>query len=442
MLKNEKNIDAVFKRGLSDYEVVPEGYVWDSIEKTLGHQRQQKRALLLWISLAAACIVGLIGLSVGLLFRVSEPLKESTMIVMEPALGEKAVDSEQRLVLGETQQALASGQTDVEVNKSNIVSTAAGAREEKQADVKQFAIEGFKTNLPYLASNTEVQIKHDYKINEQLKQEVKKQEYYPLYYPSAPSAREKQKATISIGGVVSPAFSSKVSYGSGPQNYLKSNVAIDESGISSLGGGVQVRVSKGSRWSFESGVLYSQVGQSVESVTKMSAGSAYTQSSPGRAAVYNSLGNVIASENFSEQQVSAGGANLMEEAVMNYDNAKGSLKQTLDYIEVPVMARYSLFKQFPYLSVAGGFSSNFLVDNTAYAIDGSGRDKIGETSDIKPFVISSSVGVGIDIPVTKALRLSFEPRFKYFLNSVSSNDNRSFQPYSFGVYGGLTFVVK
>ena len=92
--------------------------------------------------------------------------------------------------------------------------------------------------------------------------------------------------------------------------------------------------------------------------------------------------------------------------------------------------------------MAGGISSNFLIDNSAYAIDGGSEQKIGETDDIKSFVLSSSLGLGVELPIYKSIHLNVEPRLKYFLNSVSSNADYNFQPYSFGVYGGLTFVIK
>jgi hypothetical protein len=295
-------------------------------------------------------------------------------------------------------------------------------------------------DMALLAVNTQIELKENYQLNTQ--PHVKQEKiYYPIY--STPSkVVTKKKTTVSVGGVVSPAYNSRVSYGGGGQNYLKSSASVDESGINSLGGGLQVRLNTGSRWSFETGVLYSQVGQSVKSSQSFKSQDNLYRRPSLNSALSNSLGSIVVKDNSSEMFFSPAPVHDVQSAVMNSSDAYASVKQTLDYIEVPMMARYSLFENFPYLSVAGGLSSNFLVNNTAYAVEGNSKEVIGETSDIKPFVLSSSVGLGVDVPVSKSLRFSLEPRFKYFLNSVSSNDAKSFQPYSFGIYGGITFVVR
>ncbi|MBS2211142.1 PorT family protein [Carboxylicivirga mesophila] len=440
MLREGKNIDAVFREGLSEHEVVPEGYVWDSLEKSLASQRKQRKVLVIWRSLAAACIAGFIALAIGWLFRVSEPLTSSEVQLVE----NDKIENEMPLQTAGFTEQVVEKKTIVEDAKSEPVSLIeSNLLQPKKVTVavNEKKTVGAAGALDYLSSNSSLQLTENYDIDRQLHNRQEKV-YYPIYAYNSTPVPEKKKATVSVGGLLSPAYNSKVSYGAPARNVLKSGGSINESGINSLGGGLQVRVNTGSRWSFETGVLYSQVGQSVKNAQSTTFANVREGVISPNTATANSLGEIVinkASEDFSRAQVYA---NDIESAVLNYDNSYNSVKQTLDYIEVPLMARYALFNSFPYLSVSGGFSSNFLVNNSAYAVSGSSKEKIGETSDIKSFVISSSLGVGVDVPITKTIRLSLEPRFKYFLNSVSSNELNSFQPYSFGVYGGLTFVVN
>ncbi len=437
MLKGDKDIDAVFRSGLSDYEVAPESYVWEAIETSLANQKQHRRTLIIWRSLAAACIAGLISLGLGVLFRLSEPLVGPTAQTISSQT-EQHRSSDGNIGAEEEEYIVSDGIDTPKVSGSDVQGENAiiSIPAEQVFVPKQNQARGELEEMVLLASVEKLDLQSDFDID--MQPHVKREKvYYPIY--SNNIATVKKKTTISVGGVVSPAYNSKVSYGGG-QNKLKSNVSLDESGINSLGGGVQVRLNKGSRWSLETGVLYSQVGQSVQSSQSYSSLDNGFKMASLNTALSNSLGSISVNKKVNSD-LSSARESYVESAVMSYANVFSSVEQTLDYIEIPMIARYSLFKDFPYISVAGGLSSNFLVDNTAYSVEGGNKEVIGETNDIKPFVLSSSLGLGVDVPITKAIRFSLEPRFKYFLNSVSSNDTKSFQPYSFGVYGGITFVV-
>ncbi len=439
MLKGGKDIDAVFKNGLSDYEVAPEEYVWDSLEKSLASQRKQQRTLLLWRSLAAACIAGFIMLTVGLLYNVSESSVET--VVQLPENNRLQTDVTEAEAPVAKVEPMVAQQKDV---GGAIIADKPIENTEMSTAVAEPALtETSQFEMAYLASNSSPIVQGEYEVDQNLRVKTENV-YFPLYNYNTESSSKKKKTSISVGGVVSPSYNSKVSYGVATKNAINGSANADEKGINSLGGGLQVRVNTGSRWSFETGVMYSQVGQSVNNIQSTRAFSDFqTVRQQSGTVIANSMGDVVVKGTNTEfMSAPAMAASRNEAPVLNYSSGYNSIKQTLDYIEVPVMARYSLFKNFPYLSLAGGFSSNFLVDNSAYAVDGRSKEKIGETSDIKSFVISSSVGLGVDVPITQTIRLNVEPRFKYFLNSVSSNEYTSFQPYTFGVYGGLTFVLK
>jgi hypothetical protein len=134
----------------------------------------------------------------------------------------------------------------------------------------------------------------------------------------------------------------------------------------------------------------------------------------------------------------------LAEPVSTFDQqpATTTLKQLLDYIEIPLTVRYALLNSKTLITLSGGLSTNFLIDNTAYLIENGEHINAGSTEGISPVTYSSSVGLGIELPIGKSFRFSLEPRFKYFLSPVNSNGYSNFHPYSFGVFGGVSFLLN
>jgi len=440
MLKDRKDIDAVFKEGLEGYSISAPDYVWDSIEASLIQKNRMSRSLIFWRATAAACIAVLMIVSIRILFRsseqmVSEPLKMSSI--------ESRVETEK----GQNKNIISKEYSPIENEIPELVENIIVPINESKSIYKtndDLRVDG--GNLQELmVGKTNVNFVKDYEISAKLHSK-KAKVYYPLYASNFNTKKTQQATSISIGGLLSPAYSSKTSSGSNVEKASAYGVQVNESGINSLGGGLQVRIKRGSRWSFETGVLYAQVGQEVynsmpENMAEMHV-FASSLSTSNQMYLSNSMGNIVVN-NAVRSDFSYDNANQLAEnnITANMPYSEG-VKQTLEYIEIPLITRYSLFKEFPYLSLAGGISSNFLVGNNAYAINDDYQQEIGKTENIKSFVISSSIGLGIDVPIGKVLNFSLEPRFKYFLNSVSSDPDYGFQPYSFGIYGGITFVVK
>jgi len=441
MLGKKKDIDAVFKTGLSGYEIAPEPYVWEALESGLAQQKAQRRTLIMWRSLAAACAIILLLVSFGMFFKVSEPtVLEQQRFSMADEPGESASSGliiDDKVVNAKSNQPVSISENDGDKLAEQVI-VQQMPKQEPNAILHEEEV-GQVESVQLLAGKSEIAFNNDFNLAPELK--IKRQNnYYPLFASAyeAPETSQK-KRTLSIGGVVTPAYNSKVS-SSSPAVRSASN-SVTESGISSLGGGIQLRINTKSRWSFETGVLYAQVGQEVAG-NKQSRSydeSLMNAQKSTSIEVVNSMGAVVPNNGRDNSLFYADGPGFIEStSFATVDN----IKQTLDYIEIPMMARYSILNQFPYISISGGISSNFLVNNAAYALTDGSKEKIGETSDIKPFVLSSSIGVGVDVPLSKVIRLSLEPRLKYFINSVSANENYSFHPYSFGVYGGITFVIQ
>ena len=116
----------------------------------------------------------------------------------------------------------------------------------------------------------------------------------------------------------------------------------------------------------------------------------------------------------------------------------GNMSQQFGYLEVPLELNYALVDRKVGLHVIGGFSSLFLVDNAVTLTSGNQTMEMGEANNINSINFSTNVGFGIDYKFSPNVKLNLEPIFKYQLNTFSNVDG-TFQPFSVGVYSGLSF---
>ena len=116
----------------------------------------------------------------------------------------------------------------------------------------------------------------------------------------------------------------------------------------------------------------------------------------------------------------------------------GVMEQQFGYIEVPVELNYALIDKRFGVNLIGGVSSLFLIDNAVSLSSGELTTEIGEANNVNNVNFSTNVGFGVNYKFTSKVKLNIEPVFKYQLNTFSATDG-SFQPFSVGVYSGLTF---
>lgn len=118
---------------------------------------------------------------------------------------------------------------------------------------------------------------------------------------------------------------------------------------------------------------------------------------------------------------------------------KGSLVQEMGYIEVPVEMSYALFTKKFSVDVIGGFSTLFLNDNNVSVVTTQGyASTLGEADNVNTVNFSTNIGVGFRYRFLKSFQASFEPMFKYQVNTFSGNSG-NFKPYFIGLYSGVSF---
>jgi hypothetical protein len=126
-------------------------------------------------------------------------------------------------------------------------------------------------------------------------------------------------------------------------------------------------------------------------------------------------------------------------AELSSQKLDGSLVQKMGFVEVPLEVSYKLVDRRFGIDLIGGVSTLFLNDNNVSLISDRGfRSNMGEANNLNNISFSTNVGVGFKYRIFDAFEASFEPMFKYQVNTFS-NDAGNFKPYFIGLYSGISF---
>lgn len=132
---------------------------------------------------------------------------------------------------------------------------------------------------------------------------------------------------------------------------------------------------------------------------------------------------------------------IQQDYLMN-PSTKGSIQtvtQTFSYVEVPVLARYKFFGKRVGMTVTGGLSTGFIVQNEVSVATNSETRTFGETSQIRNFNMNAIIGVGVEVKITPFMFLNIEPTFKYSFLNWSMDPRFKVNPISLGLNTGLAF---
>ncbi len=251
-----------------------------------------------------------------------------------------------------------------------------------------------------------------------------------------------------VGAQISPSVD--VNRSSHSQQYASNMVKSESGNAVDLGGGINVEYKPGKRWSIQSGVYYSGLGQTSGNSSSLNS-NRYGMAPAGAQYLYN-----VTFDAKSNNILMNGTAGVIEfhglPSGINLDtNLAGNsmtsalvvsdLKfiQNFEYVEIPLYLRYTLLYSRFDLEVMGGFSSNLLVGNETYVEGSNYRSLVGKTMDMQTLNYSGTLGLGLKYGLSKRIFLNVEPRVKYFLNSLNRNSSVTYKPYIIGVFTGLSY---
>ncbi|RLD57745.1 MAG: hypothetical protein DRJ05_09175 [Bacteroidetes bacterium] len=213
----------------------------------------------------------------------------------------------------------------------------------------------------------------------------------------------------------------------------ESNYNDREDKLNSYAGGVDVRYQINSKWSLQSGVYLSRIGQVNNDPLAFKQGDdnymlfKVTTSTGEIDIVYEKVPEDIKS--FSDSKDTS--------ELKTSKNIR--LEQTFDLFEVPFLVGYKIGNRKFTLNLSGGFSPAYVVSNSSTLIADEQKHDIGSSTNINSVIVNSSFSLGIQYAFTKKLALNFEPTFKYSINPINNNNQFNYHPYSLTWFTGVRF---
>lgn len=428
------NLDSLFKKALRERICEPSPRVWENIEDRLFTRR--RRILGWWMRGAAAAM--LFAATVWLLQLRNETEKEKLQWVRITPTGVHIEDPE-KLSTGEeenVQYATASVlPLVVPVSESDLAKNSLQPKRELMVEMmNEYPIESrLLSTLPELNIKTQG-IRKTFTTPSTKQAFENNQEYQVILARERELEREKKnnKLKIALSGHVAPIYTSG-SYTSSMVNtkgysYSKNQMR----GTVNIRGGLKLSVATGKRLSVQTGIFYGRMGQNTDERNTGPRVLAFGENVSAYNYTVTPLGNIKSHAKAVSYR--------SREAIMLSNTSKSrieEIEQVFDALEIPLSLRYQVYENKVSLSVSGGFSGNIIVDNKVYFISGDQKRNVGSTEDIRRFNMSTDLGLGIAYPITPKIKIMLEPGFKYYLQSLSRNEQINFKPYMFSLSTGI-----
>jgi hypothetical protein len=456
-MRENKNIDELFREKLQNYEQEPPAYLLENILAGAAVNSKRKKLVFWRISAVAAAL--LLAFIAGWQFNANNNADLTQPTVAIQNTDNQNVNENLPRVENQTPQIASvkliqdnsalnpsiSGRSKYEKSNS-IVETSLLTSTNESHQLK--LIQGRSNLIPNnmesaLKLQKQKQTERDVKS---IDQQIMEQNQQLLMAQNS----VKEKRHWLLGAQVSPIHNGSKSNQSA--QYASNMLTSESSNTVNLGGGLTVEYKPGKRWSIQSGVYYGGMEQTsgnsrypTESKNSISAdfGSEYlttkvnvdaktnriSMNSPTGVIQINTVPTNIVIGNSIE-------SNDMASAVFI---SEAQFTQNFEYVEIPLYLRYTLLDTKFDIEILGGFSSNVLVGNQAFVETNSGKTLVGKTEDMELINYSGTLGMGFKYGLSKRFFLNLEPRVKYYLNSLNSNESVSYKPYTIGIFTGLSY---
>jgi hypothetical protein len=248
----------------------------------------------------------------------------------------------------------------------------------------------------------------------------------------------------SIAAMASPTYYSSINSGG---DELSNQLMSSEQPLFSYSGGVSFSYKISKRFSIQSGLYYSSLGQKVDGINSFSGFGQYNTSKgdhsfevlTSNGTVFTSNPDVFLSSNAADRIVTAYTKDVFDPKKASLQPVSNSLSQNLSYLEFPVIVRYKIVDKTIGINLIGGLSYNLLIHNTVTTILDGNVYPVGDTKGLNPLSLSSSFGMGVEYNLSGNLSLNLEPTIRYYLNPFSVSSGTFMHPYSFGIFSGVSY---
>lgn len=438
MANERANIDLLFRNGLKDYEVLPPVEVWNNVLPVI---RRKNRPVLLLRS--AALFAVLLSLSF-LAYRWSRELSTSASNTML-ASGDEFFQPQQNLsrrininrqpAISQQKGAVSNVNTKVDQpvadlsdggniepsgidNLDEIVNPSAGDNFIVPRSIQM--ISGFSNNADI--ANTS---------NESLS-------YYDFEEPKVKINR------WSVTAMASPTVYVRPDMGTGE---ISDQISSSEQTRLSYTGGVGFSYKLSRKISIQSGLYYATIGNEVGGINSFAGFREYDFTKgdhnfevlTSSGTIYTDNADVFLRDNSGDRVQTMYTNDVFDPAKANLSYINNTLFQNFSYLEMPVIFRYKLVDKSIDFNLIGGLSYNLLVNNSVHTVIDGSRYNVGKTEGMNPLMVSSSLGMGMEYSLNDKFSLNLEPIFKYYLNPFGDFTGLKSQPFSFGVFSGLSY---
>ena len=496
---NKKNLDKLFQEKLKGYRETPDERVWQSIQNSLDEKKKKRRVIPIWWKLGGAAAVFLIALLLinpfdspeidGSIITDTEntqspdnnqgidqenqlfeqdAVSESSVVQTErkeedpPSTSEDRPASRDDNVLTPTSDAITNNEDRRQINEGlkenpsqkftdqpavdkmiNEQEAVAATQEENETleDIERSS----DVMITDYTDQKEIQSQADTKINESAvaqestEQEEKDDSGKKSIFDEIKKQEEEKEALAevsspkwSVGPSIAPVYFNSFGEGSPIHSNFVSN---SKSGNVNLSYGVGVAYEISNKLSVRSGLHRVDYGYNTDDITFSSSLVASTSSqitninytSTSRNLVVESRSNPVPTEEF-----------IANDIVAQNPSRSGRMVQEFGYLEVPMELNYSLIDSKLNINLIGGISSLFLVNNSVTLESSGTSTEMGQANNLNDVNFSTNVGLGVNYELTDKMKVHLEPMFKYQLNTFSETEG-SFQPYSLGIYTGMSF---
>lgn len=437
---NEKgaNIDLLFRNGLKDFEVLPPPGVWDGVHSAVKSKSQS------YLFLRVAAVVTVLLTLSFFTYRWTRELSGGTsgpviafnVPVSSPVITESVANPQYFPLKKLNPVNSSSGVLSETENPGTIQQVNETATFPDQIidfqEIKNLSFAGNEVSRRLFLTPLNTSWGNSVTIK------------YPdlQYFPE--NITTKPKNRWSIAAMASPTYYSSFSSGS---DELSKQMAASEQPLVSYSGGVALSFKISKRFTIQSGLYYSSLGQKVDGINTFSGFQQYVNTKgdhnfevlTSSGTVFISNPDVFLSANGSERINTEYTVDVFDPKKASLQPVNSSLNQNFRYLEFPVFLRYKLVDKMIGINLIGGLSYNLLVNNTVYTTFDGNIYPVGDTKGLNPLSLSSSLGMGMEYNISNKLSLNLEPTFRYYLNPFSVTTGSYIHPYSFGIFSGISY---
>lgn len=438
MVEKGANIDLLFRNGLKDYEVLPPAEAWNAILPVI---RKRQRPVIFLRS--AALIAVLLSISF-LVYKWSEQLSEPSdtqfLALDQAPAGSQGSSADPVL----TRRPTAAKRQTTAIRNNLVQNLPASAKPASQSNPVQ-SDPDMITEPDYMNLRSDMMAPANIQTlkNTSFISGNEKTIYKDLYDYGI-EEQEKKTDKWSLTAMASPTYYMRPELNN---SEISNQIASSEQPKLSYSGGVGFSYKISKKLSIQSGLYYSSIGNQVDDIFSFAGFRPFDLSKGDHNFEVMTSSGKIYTENPDVFLIDMSGDRVMTKytndvfdplkAKLSYVN--NSLFQSFSYLELPVILRYKLIDKSIDFNLIGGLSYNLLVSNSVHTVIDGNKYNVGKTAGLNPFMVSSSLGMGMEYNISEKISLNLEPTFRYFINPFNNIQSFGSHPYSFGVFSGLSY---